>query len=291
MSTFIQLLIVGITVGLFYGLVALGFVLIYKSSQIFNFAQGEMVLVGAFLFWTFLEITGLSLLLSAISVFIIVGVFGYSLERFPFRKMIGQPILATIMATIGIAIFLHGLFTLLWGGRIGIQYPQLFPVKKIWILGIPVTNVVLGCLLIILVLVILLSLFFKYSRTGLHMRATAESHQIAQSLGVRVKRSIAISWALSAILAAFSGFVLGYYRGIDSGMHAIGFIAIAAALVGGLESFKGAVLGGVIIGVAETFTSYYVGYDLKEVVPYILMIFILLYKPYGLFGMKRIERV
>jgi branched-chain amino acid transport system permease protein len=149
----------------------------------------------------------------------------------------------------------------------------------------------MGIFLFGLILVILLSLFFNYSRTGLHMRAAAESHQLAQSMGIKVTQAIAQSWAIAAIVATVGGFLLGYVRGIDIGLIEVGLIAVAAALVGGLESFKGAVLGGLIMGVAQTFTGGYIGYGLKEVVPFFIMVLVLIFKPYGLFGLEKIERV
>ena len=291
MTTFFQLLVSGISVGFIYGLIAVGFVLIYKSSQIFNFAQGEMVMFGAFLMWSFLGPFGMTPALGIPLVLIIVGLAGYGLERFPLRPMIGQPILATIMVTMGIAVFLKGFALLLWSANIGIKFPAIITERTIEILGVPFSNVTLGSFLFVLVLVIILSVFFTYSRTGLHMRAAAEHHQLAQSMGIKVTKAIAQSWAIAAIVSTVGGFLLGYVRGIDFGLTEIGLIAIAAALVGGLESFKGAILGGVIIGVAQTFTGGYIGYGLKEVVPFIIMVFVLIYKPYGLFGLEKIERV
>jgi branched-chain amino acid transport system permease protein len=205
--------------------------------------------------------------------------------------MIGQPIMATIMITMGIAVFLKGLALLLWSNNIGIQYPPIVTEKTVSIFSIPISNVTMGIFLFGLILVILLSLFFNYSRTGLHMRAAAESHQLAQSMGIKVTQAIAQSWAIAAIVATVGGFLLGYVRGIDIGLIEIGLIAIAAALVGGLESFKGAVLGGLIMGVAQTFTGGYIGYGLKEVVPFLIMVLVLIFKPYGLFGLVKIERV
>jgi len=291
MINLIQLLTTGVSVGVIYGLIAVGFVLIYKSSQIFNFAQGEMVMVGAFLMWTFLVAVGTPLWLGIILVFGIVGLAGYGLERFPLRPMIGQPILATIMITMGIAVFLRGLAILLWASNIDIKFPSFVTERMINVFGIPLSNVMLGSFFFALILVVALSLFFAYSRTGLHMRAAAENHQLAQSMGIRVTRAIAQSWAIAAIVSTAGGFLLGYMRGIDFGLSEIGLIAMAAALVGGLESFKGAMLGGVIIGVAETLTGCYIGHGLKEVVPFVIMVFVLIYKPYGLFGLERIERV
>ena len=291
MQTFIQLLITGITVGCIYGLIAVGFVLIYKSSQIFNFAQGEMVMVGAYLMWVVLGLIKMPVWLGIIVVFAVVSLAGYGLERFPLRRMIGQPILATIMVTMGIAVFLRGLAILLWSEKIGIKFPSIITERTIDILGIPFSNVAFWSLLFALVLVLVLSLFFLYSRTGLHMRAAAENHQLAQSMGIRVTLAIAQSWAIAAIVSATGGFLLGYMRGIDFGLAEIGLVAMAAALVGGLESFKGAILGGVIMGIAEALTGGYIGHGLKEVIPYIIMVLVLIYKPYGFFGLERIERV
>lgn len=291
MIDLIQLLITGITVGSIYGLVGLGFVLIYKSSKIFNFAQGELVMVGAFLCWSFLELFHLPVLLGLLLAFGVAGVVGYSFERFPFRPMIGQPILAIIMVTLAIAVFLRGLSLLLWSEFIGIKFPSIIPEKTIYIFHIPLSSVVLWNLLLVLALVIGLSLFFHFTRIGLHMRAAAEHHQLAQSMGIRVTQAIAQSWAIAAVVSTMGGFLLGYIRGIDFGLANLGLIAIAAALVGGLESFKGAIVGGLIIGVAETLTGGYIGRNLKEVIPFIVMVVVVFFKPYGLFGLERIERV
>ncbi len=291
MTTFIQLLFNGIAVGLVYGLVAVGFVLIYKSSQIFNFAQGEMVMFGSFLMWTALGLFGLNAALGIVLVLVIVGLAGYGLERFPLRPMIGQPILATIMVTMGIAIFLKGLALLLWSSYIGIKYPAIIAEKTYYLSGIPFANITIFSLIFVLVLVTLLTVFFNYSRMGLHMRAAAENHELAQSMGIRVTSAIAQSWAIAAIVSTAGGFLLGYVRGIDIGLIDFGMIAVAAALVGGLESFKGAIFGGMIIGIVQTLGGGYIGYGLKEVIPFIIMVLVLIYKPYGLFGLERIERV
>jgi branched-chain amino acid transport system permease protein len=291
MINLIQLLFTGITVGFVYGLAALGFTIIYKSSKIFNFAQGEMVMVGAFLAWTFLGLLHLPILLGLLLAFVIAGVVGYGFERFPFRPMIGQPIVAIIMVTIAISVFLHGLALLLWSSRIGIKFPTVISEKTIHLYKVPISNVLVWNFLLVLLLVIALSLFFYRTRRGLHMRAAAESHQLAQSMGIRVTRVIAQSWAIAAVISTVGGFLLGYIRGIDFGLANMGLIAIAAALVGGLDSFKGAIVGGVIIGVAETLTGFYIGRNLKEVIPFAIMIFVVFLKPYGLFGLERIERV
>jgi branched-chain amino acid transport system permease protein len=291
MINFVQLLFTGISVGIIYGLVALGFVLIYKSSKIFNFAQGEMVMVGAYLMWSFLGLFHLPFLLGLILSLGVAGAVGYHLERFPFRRMIGQPILALIMATLAIAVFFRGLAILLWSDFIGIKFPAVIPEKTLYFFHIPFSTIHLWNLLLALLMVVGLSILFQYTSLGLHMRAAAESQQIAQSVGIRVTRVIAQSWAIAAMLSTIGGFLLGYYRGIDFGLAQIGLIAVAAALVGGLESFKGAIIGGLILGLAETFTGFYIGRNLKEVMPFIVMVLVVCFKPHGLFGLKEIERV
>lgn len=291
MINLIQLLITGITVGSIYGLVAMGFVLIYKSSKIFNFAQGEMVMVGAFLCWTFLDRFHLPVLPGLLLAFLVSGLVGYAFERFPFRPMIGQPILALIMATIAIAVFLRGLAILLWAQFIGIKFPSIIPEKTVYVSNIPFSNVIVWNFLSVSALLIALSLFFRYTRIGLHMRAAAENHQLAQAMGIRVTRAIAQSWAIAAVVSTIGGFLLGYMRGIDFGLANLGLIAVASALIGGLESFEGAIVGGLIIGVAETFTGCYIGRNLKEVIPFIVMVLVIFCKPHGLFGLETIERV
>jgi branched-chain amino acid transport system permease protein len=291
MIKFTQLVLTGISVGFIYGLVALGFVLIYKSSKIFNFAQGEMVMMGAFLTWSFLGLFHMPVLPGLILSFLVAGAVGYGFERFPFRPMIGQPILAIIMVTMAIAVFLRGLAILLWANFVGIKFPSIIREQTIYIFNIPFSSVFAWSFLLVFSLVIGLSLFFQYTRMGLHMRAAAEHHQLAQSMGIRVTRSIAQSWAIAAVVSTTGGFLLGYIRGIDFGLANLGLVAIAGALVGGLESFKGAIIGGLIIGVAETLTGGYIGRNLKEVVPFVVMVLVVFYKPYGLFGLERIERV
>ena len=291
MTNFIQLLFTGVSVGIIYGLVALGFVLIYKSSRIFNFAQGEMVMVGAFLTWSFLNLFHLPFVPAILLSLFVAGLVGYHLERFPFRRMIGQPILALIMATLAIAVFFRGLAILIWSEFIGIKFPAIIPEKTIYLFHIPFSSVHVWNFVLVLILVVGLSVLFQYTSLGLHMRATAESPQIARSMGIRVTRVIAQSWAIAAVVSTIGGFLFGYYRGIDFGLAHIGLIAVAAALVGGLESFKGAIVGGLIIGLAETFTGFYIGRNLKEVIPFIVMVLVVCFKPHGLFGLKEIERV
>lgn len=218
MIKFIQLLVSGIAMGLIYGLIALGFVLIYKSSKIFNFAQGEMVMVGSYLTWScmsFMTLIYLPVWLGLLVALIISGIAGYFLERFPLRPLIGQPILAIVMMTLAIAVFLRGFAVMCWAQYIGIKFPTIFAEKIFYISHVAISSVIVWFFLLIVTLLIILNIFFHYSRTGLHMRAAAESHQLSQSMGIRVTNAIAQSWAIAAVVSTIGGFLLGYVRGIE----------------------------------------------------------------------------
>jgi len=294
MTTFVQLLATGLMVGSIYGLVALGFVLIYKSSKIFNLAQGEFLMVGSFVAWTFLSLFKLPIWAGIILTFVVLGGVGYGLERFPLRRMIGQSHLSMIMVTLGIAILLRGLATLAWAKPAAIgsmAYPKFLPTGTVTIFGAPYSELLIWSFVIIIVLVLMFAFFFRFTRSGLNMRATAEDQQVAQSMGIKVTGVIAQTWAIAAIVSAVGGILLGYHRGIDFGLTNLGLRAIAAALFGGLESIPGALIGGICIGVFESLAGGYIGHGFKEVAPYVAMALILILKPFGLMGLQRIERV
>ena len=294
MVTFIQLFATGLMVGSIYGLVALGFVLIYKASKIFNLAQGEFLMVGAFIAWAFLSQLNLPIWLGIVLTFLVVGAIGYGLERFPLRPMIGQPHLSMIMVTLGIAILLRGLAVLFWArpAAVGnIAFPKFLPTGTVNILGAPYSQLLIWSFVIIILLVLIFVIFFRFTRAGLNMRATAEDQQVAQSMGINVTGVMAQTWAIAAIVSAVGGILLGYYRGIDFGLTNLGLRAIAAALFGGLESIPGALIGGICIGVFESLAGGYIGHGFKEVAPYVAMALILILKPFGLMGLQRIERV
>ncbi len=290
MTTFIQLLATGLMVGSIYGLVALGFVLIYKSSKIFNLAQGEFLMMGSFLAWTFIVQFNFPVLVAIPLTFLVAGLMGYAFERFPLRLMIGQPHLAIIMVTLGIAFFLKGIATLLWGGELMAVYPEFLPTGTIQILGAPYSQLLIWSFVIILLLVLVFALFFRYTRSGLNMRAAAEDNQVAQSMGIRVSGVIAQTWAIAAIVSAVGGIILGAIVGVNFEIASLGLKALAAALFGGLESIPGALLGGVCIGIFESLAGGYIGHGFKEVAPYVAMVLILIIRPFGLFGLEKIER-
>jgi branched-chain amino acid transport system permease protein len=292
MSFFLQLLINGISIGFLYGLSAMGFVMIFKSSSVLNFAHGELLAIGAFFFlalvsWAKLPIA-IALLVTLVGCFIL----GFLVERFFLRPLIGEPLIYIIMLTVGLAAMFKGLMLLIWGGNLH-TYPDFLPedLGISWnIINIP--PVYIAALIAGLIFLILFGLFFKYSSQGIFMRSVADNQKAALSLGVHVQRVFALSWAIAALVAGMSGIVLGIINGINvHDLSAIGLKVFPVVILGGLDSIGGAIIGGIIIGLLETFTGGYLSPSLRDVVPYIVLVFILLVKPYGLFGLKEIERV
>jgi branched-chain amino acid transport system permease protein len=223
-----------------------------------------------------------------------VGCFalGFIVERIFLRPLIGEPLIFVIMLTVGLASMFKGLLLLVWGGNLH-TYPDFLPE----FLGIEwgiihVAPVYVATLIIGMIFLSLFGLFFKYSSQGIYMRSVADNQKAALSLGVHVKRVFALSWAIAALVAGMSGIVLGIINGINvHDLSAIGLKVFPVVILGGLDSIGGAIIGGIIIGLLETFTGGYLSPSLRDVVPYIVLVLILLVKPYGLFGLKEIERV
>ena len=294
MTYFIQLVLTGIMNGGIYGLVAVAFVLIYKSSQIFNFAQGELLMVGAYFCWAMLMQADLPLWASLLLTFAFGIGFGFLIERIVLRPMIGQPILAIIMMTLALSYFLMGAILLIWGGAWR-AYPPFIPSGVIEFGGIILSEQHLYSFIAALVCFGAFSIFFRRSRHGLAMRAIAEDHQVARSMGIKVTLIFGLTWGIAALISAVGGILLGSINGINLSLGQIGLKAIPAALVGGLESIGGAIVGGIIIGVLENLACGYldplVGGGIREIFPFVILVIILLIRPYGLFGLVRIERV
>jgi branched-chain amino acid transport system permease protein len=292
MNFFVQLLVNGISIGLLYGLSAMGFVMIFKSSSVLNFAHGELLAFGAFLFLAM--VTWANLPLPAAFLFTLAGCFalGFIVERIFLRPLIGEPLIFVIMLTVGLSSMFKGLLLLVWGGNLH-TYPDFLPefLSIDWGI-IHVAPVYVATLIIGMIFLSLFGLFFKYSSQGIYMRSVADNQKAALSLGVHVKRVFALSWAIAALVAGMSGIVLGIINGINvHDLSAIGLKVFPVVILGGLDSIGGAIIGGIIIGLLETFTGGYLSPSLRDVVPYIVLVFILLVKPYGLFGLKEIERV
>ena len=289
----LQSLINGVTMGGIYALIALGFVLIYKASKVLNFAQGELVMVGGFICLALSEF--LPLWASIVLAVILSALLGFLIEKAVLKPLIGEPILSVIMVTLGLAYMMRGLVLAIWGPDIR-AFPQLFPPGAFNIYGIVIPYVYLGGLLLSIAAIAIFILFFTRTTMGVAMRAVADDQSAAMSLGVSVEKVFAISWAISAMVAAIGGILVGnIYGGINVNFAFIGLKVFAVVILGGLDSIPGAIVGGIVIGVAEalggTYLEPYVGGGFKDVFPLLLMLVIMAIKPYGLFGTERIERV
>ncbi len=292
MEFFFQILINGLSIGFLYALAALGFVMIFKSSSVLNFAHGELMAIGAFLFLVLTTWAKLPVWLAFILT--LAGSFslGFIIERFFLRPLIGEALIEVIMLTVGLAIMLKGLMLFIFGGDIH-SYPDFLPESLTFQWGaIEIPGVYVATFIIGIIFLGLFGFFFKYSSQGIYMRSVADNQPAAMALGVHVRRVFALSWAIAALVCAMSGIVLGIINGINvHEVSAIGLKVFPVVILGGLDSIGGAILGGLIIGLLETFTGGYISTGLREVIPYIALIIILLIKPYGLFGLVEIERV
>ena len=292
MEFFLQLLINGISIGFLYGLSAMGFVMIFKSSSVLNFAHGELLAMGAFIFLTLVTWANLPIWLAFLVTLLGCFILGFIVERLFLRPLIGEPLIFVIMLTVGLSSMFKGLMLLIWGGNLR-TYPDFLPQWLGLSVGyITVPPVYIMALIIGIVFLALFGLFFKYSSQGIYMRSVADNQKAALSLGVHVRKVFALSWGIAALVAGMSGIVLGIINGINvHDLSAIGLKVFPVVILGGLDSIGGAIIGGIIIGLLETFTGGYLSPSLRDVVPYIVLVFILLVKPYGLFGLVEIERV
>ncbi len=292
MEFFLHLLINGISLGFLYALSALGFVMIYKSSSVLNFAHGELLAIGAFLFLSLSAWAGLPIYLSFVLTLLGSFLIGFIVERLFLRPLIGEDLIQVIMLTVGLAAMFKGLLLFIFGGDIH-NYPEFLPPQlNLKFEAIQIPSVYVATFIIGILFLVIFGLFFKYSNQGIYMRSVADNQSAALSLGVHVRRVFALSWAIAALVAAMSGIVLGIINGINvHELSSIGLKVFPVVILGGLDSISGAIVGGVIIGLLETFTGGYLSTSLREIIPYIVLVFILMVKPYGLFGLKEIERV
>ncbi|TET85093.1 MAG: branched-chain amino acid ABC transporter permease [Desulfobacteraceae bacterium] len=292
MEFFLQLLVNGISLGFLYALSALGFVMIFKSSSVLNFAHGELLAIGAFLFLVLSAWAKLPIVLAFALTLVGSFALGFIVERLFLRPLIGEALIEVIMLTVGLAAMFKGLLLFVFGGDIH-DYPEFLPEGLSLQLGtIQVPSVYVAALIIGIVFLILFGFFFKYSSQGIYMRSVADNQPAALSLGVHVRRVFALSWAIAALVCAMSGIVLGIINGVNvHNLSGIGLKVFPVVILGGLDSIGGAILGGIIIGLLETFTGGYISTSLREIIPYIVLVFILMVRPYGLFGLVEIERV
>ena len=299
MIKLIQIVIDGGLVGLVYGLVAVSFVVIYRASRIVNLAQGEVLVIGALLLWTFTlgaSKAGMHIpLLGGIALTLLACIaFGFILERLVFRPLIGQSPFAIFMASIALLVMLRGLAQLIWTAETR-PFPQILPSGALDIGPFLVSTRLLIGGVFTLALAAALHLFFTHSRRGLRLAAVAEDHNTALSLGVSVRSAIAVAWILGTVVATCGAVVLLSGRVVSLDVAGIGLKALPVALLGGLESVRGAPLAGVMIGIGEALAMAYLdpftNGVASNVLPFVVMIGVLLIRPQGLFGWKKIERL
>jgi len=295
MTFFLQLVVTGLAQGMVYALIAIGFVIILKCSEVFNIAQGHFVLIGGYLGYTFLVPFGLPIWVALGMAIVTAIIMGLLIERLILRPLLGEPVLAVIMATIALATILGGLATLLWGGEYK-PYHGLLPSISLKIGAVSLPSESLIGLIVSVICVALLMLLFHYTKIGLAMRATAEDLQVVQSLGIRATTVYAVSWVIACVVGVIGGILLGGVSGAHIELANIGIKAFAVVLLGGVNSIGGAIVAGIILGMLENVAAGYLdpllpGGGLAQVFPFIVMIIVLVFRPYGLFGLARIERI
>jgi branched-chain amino acid transport system permease protein len=295
MTFFLQLVVTGFALGMVYALVAIGFVVILKCSNAFNLAQGHFVLIGGYLGYTFLVPFGLPVWVTLLLALAVAAALGLVIERLTVRPLVGQPELAIIMMTIALATVLEGLVMLIWGGEYR-SYHGVLPTVSLKLGGISVPPESLIGLVVSILAVAMLMFLFHYTKIGLAMRATAEDLQVVQSLGIRATTIYAVSWVIASVVGVIGGILLGGVSGVMIPLAEIGMKALAVVLMGGVNSIGGAILAGIILGMAENVAAGYLdplvpGGGLSQVFPFIVIIVVLIFRPHGLFGLARIERI
>ena len=290
MSTFVTLLVIGLSEGAILALAALGFVLIYKATGVINFAQGEFLLIGAYSFYTAFVVMQLPIVIALLVGVLVAVVVGVVVERFILRPMVGQSHISIIMVTIGLASVLSALVQMFYGTQPR-SMPPILPRGSVSILGgtVPVNR--LWAIVICAVVLVLLTWFFQKSRHGVAMRAVADDQQAAMTVGISVRRVFAMSWALAAISALIAGVTLADITTVEMNIVNFGLLVFPVVIMGGLDSVPGTIVGGLTIGLVTQFVAGYMDPGLASIAPYLVLVLVLLVRPYGVFGEKRIERV
>ena len=294
MELFLMTLITGIMVGGIYALVALGWVLIYKCSGVLNLAMGEMTLIGAYISLSFYSM-GVPFLLALLLSLLIGLVLGILTERIFLDRLIGEPVLTVIMVTVGLSFFFKGTVELIWGTDTQVFTPPVFSIEPIRWGPLVIGEVYLWSFIAAILLLVIFVCFFKYTRWGLAMQATADDEMAALSLGVSARFVYAAAWAIAFMSAGVGGTLLGNINGLNISVGYLGLLVLPAVVLGGMNSVPGAIVGGIIIGLLQNFCGTYLDQyfpgGIKEIAPFIFMAIFLIFKPHGLWGWERIERV
>jgi branched-chain amino acid transport system permease protein len=303
---FVQLTVAGLSDGAILALAALGFVIVYKASGVINFAQGHFVLIGAYIVLAAIVDWGLPWIPAVLVAVVAAIVLGLLVERLVLRPMVGQPIISVIMVTVGLTYVLLGIVIAIWGTT-PIAFPAFIPSDTVTVAGTTIGQNRLWSIGLVVVVFVSFGLFFQRSRQGIAMRAVADDQQAALAMGISVRKIFALAWALAGVTAVGGGILLANLTNVSLDLASFGLLVFPVVILGGLDSVLGVVVGGVVIGLLRQYSSFYLDRELSDVrisgiadngitgtaelVPYIALVLILLVKPYGLFGQKRIERV
>lgn len=290
LEVFVRLTITGLANGAILALAALGFVLIFKATGVINFAQGHFLLIGAFVVYAGIVSFGLHWSIAVIAAFAVAVLLGLTIERLVLRPLVGESVISVILVTIGLAAILESIVHIIWG-TVPRRMPAFLPGGNVELLGTQISQNRLWAVILAVAALAIFSVFFQRSRYGIAMRAVADDQQAALTMGISVHRVFAWSWALAAVSAVVGGVVLANLFGISVEVATFGLLVFPVVILGGLDSIPGAMVGGAIIGLLITYTAGYVGGGLQQVIPFVVLVLILLVKPYGLFGEVRIERV
>jgi len=297
MSYFFQIVVSGVVVGSIYALAALGLVLVYKSSRVANFAHGQIIAAGAFITYFLTVTVGLPIFFSFLASMLITFFLAMSVERIFLRRLIGEPIISVIMVTIGLGSIIDGLIYLTPFGTENYSFPQFLPQAPLTLGGVSISWTQLLGVIITFLLIGGFSWFFKKSTVGISMRAVSDDQFGAMSVGISVPKVFGLAWATAGLSAAAAGCIIGNITGLNfDTLHSFGIIVFPVVILGGLDSILGAVVAGIIMGLIQQFASGYLdgNWGLNgtgDVMPYIILLIILLFKPHGLFGVHEIERV
>lgn len=289
-TEFLQLLIIGLSVGSIYAVISVGFVLVFKATEVFNFAQGNLMVIGAYLGYTFIHDQGMPAILGAVVAVLASAVLGIVLHYSLFKPMLGKPVFSIIMATIGLALIINATLIIFYGA-IGLSYPDVLPNQVLDWGGVRVSTLDLIIIAVAAACVLSFAIFFRRSPLGLQMRATAENFEAAALSGVNADRVFATALAIGSGLAAVGGVLLATTNLLSVDLSAVALLAFPAIVIGGLESIPGAVIGGLAVGVVQSMAAGYISTDAQTVIVYLVLIVVLMIRPYGLFGQREIVRV
>jgi branched-chain amino acid transport system permease protein len=282
--------LIGLLSGGLLALIALGFVLIYKGTGVINFAMGEFMMLGAYFFYTANVLWGLPTLAALPLTLAAVAAVAAAIERTILRPLSGQPVISVLMATIGLASALHGTVDAIWGGN-NYEMPELLP-RKPFILGeILIPGQVVWSFVLAAVVIAAFTLYFRYSKTGVAMRAAASDPITAYVLGIDVRATQRLTWMFAGVVGAVAGIVVAGMTSLSPALGGAALGVLAVIILGGLDSIAGAIVAGLVVGLIESLTAGFLGGKVRDIVPYVTVLVILLIRPYGLFGTRQIERL